>query len=90
MSVADSFVRMPSNEEPSMSREIPTSIWLVVMLAVFVIATFPLTLISWHVLSEALAGRFEPRALAAALAVGTVFVFAASGLGLALTRLEHR
>ena len=73
-----------------MCREIPTSTWLVVLLAVFVVTTFPLTLISWHVLSEALAGRFEPRAFASALALGTLFVFAASGLGLALTRLEHR
>lgn len=73
-----------------MFREVPTSICLALLLAVFVVATFPLTLISWHVLSEALAGRFEPRSFASALALGTLFAFAASGLGLALTRLEHR
>lgn len=72
-----------------MSRE-PSFFWLIVMLAAFVITTTPLTLISWHVLSESLAGRIDPRAIGFGAAFATLFAVAALGLGRALLRLEHR
>lgn len=73
-----------------MTREAPSILWLVALLVGFVALSTPLTLVSWHVLSEALAGRFDGRSLVLGAVLATLFAAASAGLGRFLLQIEHR
>jgi hypothetical protein len=55
--------------------------WLILPLAVFVLVGAPLVLYVWETVSELLGGHFDARSLAIALALGAIFLSAASFLG---------
>ena len=60
---------------------------LILTMTAFVALGTPLTLYAWHVLSEALAGRFAPRPVGVALIFVGSFLLLARVLGRRLQRV---